>query len=106
MAKAGPILLEPISTLVVTVPEVNQGDVMGDLNSKRGRIQGTASIGNGEVEIVASVPTSEILRYSIDLRSMTGGRGRFTASHSHYDPVPAHLVEKVRSNASDEPVRA
>ena len=106
MAKAGPILLEPISTLVVTVPEVNQGDVMGDLNSKRGRIQGSASVGHGEVEISASVPTSEILRYSIDLRSMTGGRGRFTAVHSHYDPVPAHLIEKVRANATAEPVRA
>jgi elongation factor G len=106
MAKAGPILLEPISTLTVTVPEVNQGDVMGDLNSKRGRIQGSASVGHGEVEIAASVPTSEILRYSIDLRSMTGGRGRFIAKHSHYDPVPAHLVEKVRANATAEPVRA
>ena len=106
MAKAGPILLEPISTLTVTVPEVNQGDVMGDLNSKRGRIQGSAAVGHGEVEIIASVPTSEILRYSIDLRSMTGGRGRFIATHSHYDPVPAHLVEKVRINAAKEPVRA
>ncbi len=106
MAKAGPILLEPISTLTVTVPEVNQGDVMGDLNSKRGRIQGSAAVGHGEVEIAASVPTSEILRYSIDLRSMTGGRGRFVATHSHYDPVPAHLVEKVRINATKEPVRA
>jgi elongation factor G len=106
MAKAGPILLEPISTLTVTVPEANQGDVMGDLNSKRGRIQGSAAVGHGEVEITASVPSSEILRYSIDLRSMTGGRGRFVAEHSHYDPVPSHLVEKVRSTANAEPVRA
>jgi elongation factor G len=106
MAKANPILLEPISTLTVTVPEASQGDVMGDLNSKRGRIQGSASVGHGEVEISASVPTSEILRYSIDLRSMTGGRGRFVATHSHYDPVPAHLVEKVRATANAEPVRA
>ena len=59
-------------------PEANQGDLMGDLNSKRGRIQGSSSIGDGEVEIVAFVPTSEVLRYSIDLRSITGGRGRFT----------------------------
>jgi elongation factor G len=95
MAKAGPVLLEPVSELVVTVPEANQGDIMGDLNGKRGRIQGSASVGHGEVEIVASVPTSEILRYAIDLRSMTGGRGRFTAKHSHYDPVPAHLVDKI-----------
>jgi elongation factor G len=95
MAKAGPILLEPISELVVVAPEANQGDIMGDLNSKRGRIQGASSIGNGEVEIVALVPTSEVLRYAIDLRSMTGGRGRFEVKHSHYDPVPAHLVDKL-----------
>src|SRR3954470_5658742 len=97
MAKADPILLEPVSELVVTVPETYQGDIMGDLNSKRGRIQGSGTVGNGEVEIVAMVPTSEILRYTIDLRSMTGGRGRFSTAHSHYDPVPAHLAEKVTS---------
>ena len=95
MAKAGPILLEPISELVVTAPEANQGDLMGDLNSKRGRIQGASSVGNGDIEIVAMVPTSEILRYAIDLRSMTGGRGRFEMTHSHYDPVPSHLVDKL-----------
>ena len=97
MAKADPILLEPVSELVVLAPEVHQGDIMGDLNSKRGRIQGSSAVGNGEVEVVALVPTSEVLRYTIDLRSMTGGRGRFTSSHSHYDPVPAHLVDKVRA---------
>jgi elongation factor G len=68
---------------------------MGDLNAKRGRIQGSAAVGNGEVEISAYVPTSEILRYAIDLRSMTGGRGRFSVSHDHYDPVPSHLVDKI-----------
>src|SRR5204863_378758 len=97
MAKADPILLEPVSEVVVLAPEVYQGDIMGDLNSKRGRIQGSSAAGNGEVEVVALVPTSEVLRYTIDLRSMTGGRGRFTVSHSHYDPLPAHLVDKVRA---------
>ncbi len=100
MAKAQPILLEPVSELVVTVPEANQGDIMGDLNAKRGRIHGSSSVGNGEVEIVALVPTSEILRYAIDLRSLTGGRGRFEATHAHYDPVPAHLAEKLTALAS------
>ncbi|MFA5885353.1 MAG: elongation factor G [Acidimicrobiia bacterium] len=95
MALASPIVLEPVSEIVVTAPEANQGDLMGDLNAKRGRIQGTAAVGGGEVEIVATVPTSEALRYSIDLRSITGGRGRFTMSHAHYDPLPAHLVDKV-----------
>lgn len=105
MAKAGPILLEPVSELVVIAPEVSQGDIMGDLNSKRGRIQGASSIGRGEVEIVAMVPTSEVLRYAIDLRSMTGGRGRFEITHSHYDPVPSHLVDKLTTTGS-EPARA
>jgi elongation factor G len=103
MAKASPTLLEPISELTVIAPEANQGDIMGDLNSKRGRIQSSGAIGRGEVEIVAFVPTSEVLRYVIDLRSMTGGRGRFTLQHSHYDPVPSHLVDRVRAHA--EPVK-
>jgi elongation factor G len=99
LAKANPVLLEPVSELVVTVPEAYQGDIMGDLNGKRGRIQGSAAVGNGEVEIVAHVPTSEVLRYAIDLRSMTGGRGRFTMDHSHYDPVPGHLTDKIVESA-------
>ena len=99
-AKARPVLLEPISELVITVPEAYQGDVMGDLNSKRGRIQGTAAVGNGEQEITALVPTSEVIRYAIDLRSLTGGRGRFTATHSHYDPAPPNLAEKIVAAAA------
>ena len=104
MAKAGPILLEPISEIVVTAPEQYQGDLMGDLNSKRGRILGSSAAGNGEMEIVAQVPTSEVLRYEIDLRSITGGRGRFAIEHSHYDPVPSHLADKIA--AQPEPARA
>jgi elongation factor G len=100
MAKAAPILLEPISELVVIAPEASLGDIMGDLNSKRGRIQGSGSVGNREVEIVALVPTSEILRYAIDLRSLTGGRGRFALQHSHYDPVPTQLASKLVPAAS------
>jgi elongation factor G len=99
-AKARPVLLEPISELVITVPEAYQGDVMGDLNSKRGRIQGTAAVGNGEQEISALVPTSEVLRYAIDLRSLTGGRGRFVAKHSHYDPAPPNLADKIVAEAA------
>jgi elongation factor G len=95
MAKANPILLEPISELVVVAPDDAQGDIMGDLNSKRGRIQGSASLGHGDMEVVALVPTSEVLRYAIDLRSLTGGRGRFALKHSHYDPVPSHLTGKL-----------
>ncbi len=94
-AAAEPTLLEPVSELVVTVPEQFQGDVMGDLNARRGRVEGSGITAAGEAEIVARVPTAEVLRYAIDLRSMTGGRGRFTMRHSHYDPVPQHLTEKI-----------
>jgi elongation factor G len=95
MAKAGPVLLEPVSMLEVTVPASHQGDVMGDLNSRRGRVQGTDVAALGEQIVTALVPTSEVLRYAIDLRSITGGRGRFTVRHDHYDVLPAHLVDKV-----------
>ena len=77
------------------MPAAYQGDVMGDLNARRGRVQGTEAVGDGEQEVTALVPTSEIMRYAIDLRSLTGGRGRFTATHDHYDPMPSHLVDKV-----------
>ena len=92
MAKAAPILLEPISQLEVTVPAAYQGDVMGDLNGRRGRVQGTEAGDDGESIVTALVPTSEILRYAIDLRSMTGGRGRFHAEHDHYDPLAPQPV--------------
>jgi elongation factor G len=95
MAKANPVLLEPVSVLEVTVPNAYQGDVMGDLNARRGRVQGTETAGDGEQTIVAYVPTSEIMRYAIDLRSMTGGRGSFTVRHDHYDTLPSHLYDKV-----------
>ncbi len=68
---------------------------MGDLNARRGRVQGTESGNDGEQIIVATVPTSEVLRYAIDLRSLTGGRGRFTLRHDHYEPLPQHLTAKV-----------
>jgi len=95
MAKAGPVLLEPVSHLEVTVPSASQGDVMGDLNSRRGRVQGTEAVGDGDQMVTALVPTSEILRYAVDLRSLTGGRGRFDVRHDHYDLLPAHLTAKV-----------
>src|SRR5436305_2146497 len=101
MGKANPVLLEPISCLEVTVPAAYQGDVMGDLNSRRGRVQGTEVAGGDEQTITALVPTSEILRYAIDLRSLTGGRGRFSVKHDHYDLMPSHLVDKV-AKARDE----
>jgi elongation factor G len=103
LAKAGPVLLEPVSLLEVTVPNAYQGDVLGDLNSRRGRVQGTESGQPGESIITALVPTSELVRYAIDLRSLTGGRGRFKAHHNHYDVMPQNFWDKVRrERASSE----
>ncbi len=101
MAQAGPVLLEPVSRLEVTVPIDLQGDVMGDLNSRRGRVSGTELGDHGEQVIVAEVPTAEILRYAIDLRSLSSGRGRFTACHSHYDILPSHMVDAVRRELAE-----
>jgi elongation factor G len=95
MADAGPILLEPVSRLEVTVPPDQQGDVLGDLHSRRGRIQGTESGADGQQTVIAFVPTAELARYAVDLRAITGGRGRFTTAHDHYDPVPEHLVSSL-----------
>ena len=95
MAKAGPVLLEPISLLEVTVPATIQGDVLGDLNARRGRVQGTDTLEAVAQMITALVPTAEIQRYAVDLRSLTGGRGRFRAEHDHYDVVPPNLIERL-----------
>ncbi len=93
MEQAAPLLLEPVSRVEVTAPLEQQGEVMGDLNARRGRVQGTGPADDpSEQTIVALVPTAEMLRYAVDLRSLTGGRGRFTEVHDHYDSVPAHLV--------------
>ncbi|HEX5946076.1 MAG TPA: elongation factor G [Acidimicrobiales bacterium] len=102
LAQAGPVILEPISRIDVTVPPEMQGDVMGDLNARRGRVQGTDSTPDGRQTVYALVPTSEIQRYAVELRSLTGGRGRFHATHDHYDVLPTHLVEAVRREVHDE----
>jgi elongation factor G len=93
--QAGVVLLEPIVDLEVTVPESYTGDVMGDLNSKRGKIGGMEQIGGGKSRIAAQVPQAEVARYVIDLRSMTGGRGAYTATFSHYEQVPPQLAQRV-----------
>ncbi len=99
MAKASPVILEPISRLEVTVPVELQGEVMGDLNSRRARVQGTELADEGEQTVVALVPTSELRRYAIDLRSKTAGRGWFRMRHDHYDVLPANLVDQVAPEA-------
>src|SRR4051812_8085549 len=92
---AGVVLLEPVVDLEVVVPDSFTGDIMGDLNSKRGKIAGMEQAGGGKQRIKATVPQSEVARYAIDLRSMTGGRGAFTMSFSHYEEVPQHIAQKV-----------
>jgi len=102
LAKANPVVLEPISLLTVVVPEHNQGDVLGDLNARRGRVNSTRSLGDGRTEIVAQVPAAELQRYAVELRSMTGGRGTFSVVHDHYDVLPSHLEAKAKAAASGE----
>jgi elongation factor G len=89
--KAGPVVLEPILEVEVDVPEAFTGDVMGDLNGRRGRIAGIESLGNGRQCIRATVPMSEMTRYALELRSITRGRGRFRTRFSHYEEAP-HTV--------------
>ncbi|HEX9236649.1 MAG TPA: elongation factor G, partial [Actinomycetota bacterium] len=94
-AKGGVSLLEPIVQVEVLVPESHTGDVIGDLNSKRGRILGMESTGSGKQRIRALVPQAEMSRYAIDLRSMTQGRGAFSMKFDHYDEVSPHVAEKI-----------
>ncbi|NPV10119.1 MAG: elongation factor G [Anaerolineae bacterium] len=98
---AGPILLEPIVRAVITVPEQFMGDVLGDLNSKRGRVLGMEQE-RGLSVVTALVPLAEMRRYATDLRAMTQGRGVFTMEFSHYDPVPSHVAEQVIAEAKRE----
>ncbi len=102
VARAGPVLLEPVSRVMIVAPLDQQGDVMGDLNARRGRVQGTEPVGDGEQAITALVPTSELTRYAVDLRSLTGGRASFTARHDHYDVMPPHLVDAVKRDVAGE----
>ena len=92
---AGVVLLEPVVDLEVIVPDTYTGDIMGDLNAKRGKIGGMEQIGGGKQRIHAQVPQAEVARYVIDLRSMTGGRGAFSMAFSHYEELPTHLTQKV-----------
>jgi elongation factor G len=93
--KAGVSLLEPVVQIDVVVPEQFTGDIMSDLNVKRGKVQGMDQIGGGKQRIRALVPQAEVARYVIDLRSMTGGRGAFTMTFVHYEEMPSHLASKV-----------
>ena len=87
------VLLEPIMKVEITVPDEFAGDVIGDLNSKRGRIQGMNPLGDGTTTVEAEAPQAEMLRYATDLRSITQGQGMFTMEFDHYEDVPQHMIE-------------
>ena len=92
--EANPVLLEPIMYVEITVPDENVGDIMGDLNGRRGRMLGIDTEGNTQT-VKAEIPMAEMLRYSPDLNSMTGGAGVFSMEFVRYEEVPAHLSQKI-----------
>lgn len=96
MEAAGVVVLEPVSLLTVTVPSALQGDVMSDITTRRGRVQGSSTNEHGEQVIEALVPAAELTRYAIDLRSLTSGRGQFETQHHHYDVLPPHLIDRAK----------
>ncbi len=100
--KASPVLLEPVWSVEVTVPEQYMGDVISDFNTKRGRVLGMEPAGNKKQVIRALVPQSEMLRYAIDLRSIARGRGSFRWEYSHYEEVPAHIAQKIVEKSKKE----
>ncbi len=100
IAKASPVILEPIMRLEVTVPDSYMGDIMGDMNKRRGRILGTDQV-EGKAIVQAEAPQSELSKYATDLRSMTQGRGRFTAEFVRYEEVPPMAQDKIIKEAKE-----
>lgn len=92
--ESGPVLNEPIMKVEITVPEANMGDILGDLNTRRARVQGM-NTEKGRSIVTATVPLAEMLRYTTQIRSMTGGRGFFTMEFDHYEIVPSHLAQEI-----------
>jgi len=94
LKNASPVLLEPIMKVTVIVPEENMGDILGDMNTRRARVQGMDN-NKGHSNVTANVPLAEMLRYTTDLRSITGGRGVFDMEESHYEVVPTHVTQGI-----------
>ncbi len=101
LSQGSPILLEPVANISITVPDSFTGDIIGDLNTRRARVLGMNPEGGTNV-IDAQVPLAEVLRYAIDLRSMTQGRGSYTVAFSHYEEVPAHVSQKIIADKQAE----
>jgi elongation factor G len=96
-----PTLLEPIVNIMIEIPDEYMGDVIGDLNSRRGKVLGMDSMGHHQI-IKGQVPLAEILKYAPDLRSMTSGRGTFSYEHSHYEEIPSYIAEKIITESKKE----
>jgi elongation factor G len=101
MMQSGPVLLEPIMDMTITIPEEYTGDVTSDLSTRRGRMSGMDQV-RGNAVITAQVPLAEIQRYATELRSMTQGRGIYTMSVSHYENVPSHIASEIIAKAQKE----
>ncbi len=95
LQKAKPVLLEPIVNIEVTIPAENMGDIAGDLASKRGRVQGQDMLAGNFIVIKAQVPLSEVTQYNSQLKSVTGGRGSYSMSLSHYEIVPSNVQQQI-----------
>ena len=102
LSQANPVLLEPIGHLEVVMPEDLMGDIIGDINKRRGRILGMNPIGDGLGQVVAEVPESEMCKYATDLRSMTRARGSFTFEFERYEEVPENIAQKVIESAKEQ----
>ena len=102
MKDAAPVILEPIYHIDITVPEEYMGDIMGDLNKKRGRIMGMDSAGGGKQRVLAEAPLAEMFKYATELRSMTQARGEFTMEFVRYEEAPMIIAEKVIAAAQKE----
>jgi elongation factor G len=101
MEKSSPVILEPVMKLHVFIEEQYMGDVLSDLSSRRGRVQGQDQLGGGIVEVKAEVPQAELLRYAIDLKAMTSGTGTFETEFDHYSPVQGKHAEEIIKAAKE-----
>lgn len=106
LADAQPVLLEPVMMVTITVPEDTVGDVIGDLNSRRGHPHGMEPAAGGMTAVKAEVPMAEMLGYAPDLRAITAGQGEYTMELLRYDPVPSHLIAEIAARSKAEPVKA
>ena len=100
--EAKPVLLEPVMRIDITIPEDYMGDIMGDINKRRGRVMGMESAVGGKQVVTAEVPQAELLTYTIDLKSMTQARGSFTMEFIRYEDVPMNLAEQIIAKAKEE----